>query len=1039
MVCDHCRTEHDATLGTCPTCGSITHAHDELVTRVLPTPGSMGAPRDSSLESDLETGGVQGPASGSVSGSLESDIETGAGRNRQQQSPLSRSRSLGGAGWTAAEDATAVSGNVCLMPGALLGGRYEILKSLGEGGMGSVYQARDLEVNRAVAIKIIRPELANDPMIVQRFKQELVLARQVTHRNVVRIYDLGVASGLRFISMEYIDGRELSDVIRDRGKCQPKEAAEIMLQVCQGLEAAHTQGVIHRDLKPQNIMLDAQGRAAVMDFGIAHAAMGIEDEAGGATSGGSDDLTHVGALIGTPRYMSPEQAHGERVDARSDIYTVGLIFYELLAGKLPFSASSVKELLRNRGKDTVPPLTAVDASIPKRLNELVLKCLQSDPGSRYQTVTEIVEDLEIWLGVRPNPAAKGLKRWNLVASSIALLAMVALSLLIRERLASNAARAHRPVSVLITDFRNTTGQQLLSSVVEPMLQVGIEGASFISSFNRGQAHKIASAIQPGTSSVDERLGRLIALREGIGVVLGGAIDRHDSKLRLSANATDANGKVLVSDSVDFNRPDDLPKAVDKIASRVRRVLGDASHTAEKSAAETFTSGSLASAKMYATAQQLQWDGKWAEAIAAWKEAAALDPKMSRAYAGIAATLANRGDRKEAAHYYQLALANINRVSEREKYRTRGGYYLLTRDYKKAAEQFEQLLKQYPADNAAMANLAFAQFYARNMTAALEQGRKAVQLYPQNLLQRNNVGLYAMYAGDFDAAVKESQAIIQINPSFEKAYLCLGISQLQNGSPDQAAVTYTKLSKLSDWGASEGALGLGDLALYQGRFRDATQVLQQGITADSAQKNASAAAVKLVALAQAELHRKQRNAALKAAAQAAAASDDESVLYPAAAVELMAGNLQEAAMIGKRLTERFDSDPRALGKLIEGEIHMASGKLHEALASFEESQKLADTWLGRYDLGRAYLAAKLYPDAENEFDICLKRRGEASAVFLDDEPTVRYVPEMYYYLGIAKAGLNSSDALDDFKTFLSMKANSEPDPLVADARRRVQVQ
>jgi tRNA A-37 threonylcarbamoyl transferase component Bud32/Flp pilus assembly protein TadD len=1014
MVCSCCQTEHDESdLEACPTCGAALHSENEEATRITAPPESP--------ESGMATGEARG---------FERTSSSAPPGNAVPGSSV--------AGWSAVNSGD-LSGAVCLLRGTVLGDRYEILGSLGEGGMGAVYKARDLEVNRVVAIKIIRAELASDPLILERFKQELVLARQVTHRNVVRIYDLGVASGMRFISMEYIEGRELSDVIRQRGKCQPKDAAEIMLQVCRGLEAAHAQGVIHRDLKPQNVMVDASGRAAVMDFGIAHSGIpsdGDKNETAAISEGG---LTHVGALLGTPRYMSPEQAQGRAVDARSDIYTVGLIFYELLAGKLPFSAPTVKELLRNRGNEPVTPLTAVDPAIPKRLNEIVLKCLESTPARRYQSVTELIADLEIWLGIRSVYSGKKLKGWAAATSAVALLAIVAVSFLLRDRAAVNATRAHKPVTVLVTDFRNTTRQPVLSGVAEPMFQVALEGASFISSFNRGQAEKIGAQINPGATRLDQRLGRLVALREGVGVVVGGAIEQQGSALRLSTTTTDAAGKLLLSDDVKFDGPNDLPKAVDKIASRIRRVLGDASHTSENGAAETFTSGNLESAHLYATAQQLQWDGKWSDAIAAYKKAVSIDPKMSRAYAGLAAMLANLGERQQSAHYYQLALANLDRESEREKYRTRGGYYLMMRDYKKAAEQFGQLVKQYPVDTAGLANLALADFYARNMTAALVEGRKAIQIYPHNILQRNNVGLYAMYAGEFDAAIKESETIIKMNPSFEKAYLCLGISELQKGSVDAATAAYEKLSTLSDWGASQGSLALADLAMYQGRFKDAAKLLEAGVSTDKAQKKLGPAAVKLIALAEAQMQRRERALAVRTAAEAMAASDDESVLYSAAALDIQAGDVTAATRIAQKLDDQFEPEPRALGKIIQGEIELHTGKLHDAVSSLEDSQKLADTWLGRLDLGRAYLAAKLYPDAENEFDVCLKRRGEASALFLDDEPTVRYVPEIYYYLGVAKTGLGDANATADLKTFIAIKQASEADPMVADATRRLKAQ
>src|SRR6202171_2678061 len=206
--------------------------------------------------------------------------------------------------------------------GMLLAERYEILELLGRGGMGAVYKARDTELERIVALKLIRADLASNPEILRRFKQELILAREVTHRNVIRIFDLGQAKGFKFITMEFVEGRDLRAVLRERGKFSPDETVQIIAQVCRALESAHAAGVVHRDLKPQNIMLDAKDRVYVMDFGIAHS---LE----------TPGMTQTGALMGTPEYMSPEQAKGLKVDARSDLFALGIIFYEMLTGISP--------------------------------------------------------------------------------------------------------------------------------------------------------------------------------------------------------------------------------------------------------------------------------------------------------------------------------------------------------------------------------------------------------------------------------------------------------------------------------------------------------------------------------------------------------------------------------------------------------------------------------------------------------------------------------------------------------------------------------
>src|SRR3984957_11575342 len=270
---------------------------------------------------------------------------------------------------------------MALEEGSILADRYEILKLLGQGGMGAVYKARDRELDRMVALKVIRPELAESPEILQRFKQELILARKVTHRNVIRIFDLGDADGIKFITMEFIEGRDLKSLLVEKGKLPPEQAVDVVQQVCLALEAAHSEGVVHRDLKPQNIMMDGQGRASVMDFGIARSL-----EMGG--------MTQTGALIGTPEYMSPEQVRGEHVDARSDLFTVGIIFQELLTGALPYKAETAMASMYKRTRERAIPVRQLNPDVPQYLNDVVAKCLEMEPQDRYQSAREMYDALE---------------------------------------------------------------------------------------------------------------------------------------------------------------------------------------------------------------------------------------------------------------------------------------------------------------------------------------------------------------------------------------------------------------------------------------------------------------------------------------------------------------------------------------------------------------------------------------------------------------------------------------------------------------------
>jgi eukaryotic-like serine/threonine-protein kinase len=929
---------------------------------------------------------------------------------------------------------------VSLAPGAVLGGRYEILKTLGEGGMGSVFQAHDNEVDRIVALKVIRPELAGSAEILQRFRQELVLAQQITHRNAVRIYDLAVADGVRFISMEYIDGQELRNVLDKRGKLPAKEAAEIMLQVCYGLAAAHRQGIVHRDLKPQNIMIDKQGRVAVMDFGLAGsmetAALLVQaTPSSGSPSGAeaSATLTRVGSLLGTPRYMSPEQARAEKIDLRSDLFTVGLILYELTVGKMPTKHKGLPELLGERGSKQMPSPIEVDPQMPRALNDIITRCIQLNPADRYESIADLIGALETWLGIR-KPQVSSWKMFSALAMLIVLLA----GGLVYSRLHPKAsAGAHAPVKILISDFSNQTGNPVLDGTLEPALSTALEGASFITTYNRGNARKTLSKLS-GSTKLDETSARLIAQREGVGVVVSGSIQRDGSKYEISAQAIDARtNKVLNSTSVTASTPKDLNYAVARIAAGFRKALGDATpKSLQLAAAETFSSQSLEASQQYALAQELQWQGKWDAALQAYGRSTELDPGLGRAYAGEAVILANMGRKQDAEQDFKLALSKIDRMTDREKYRTRGAYYLMERDYDKAIEQFKALEKQFPADSAGIGNLALAEFYQRNMIGAVEDQRRVVAIYPDNVLYLNNYGLFAMYAGDFDTAIRESERLLELNPGFEKAYICFGISQFARGDEAAATEAYRKAAPLSAWGASASAVGLADIALYQGRPDDALSILEPALKTDLAAKDSSRAAAKYLMQSEAWLMKAQSAKAIAAADRAVSGSTDESLLYPAAMVFLEAGKSDKALALSQKLSQRLEPDPGAYGKLIEAEVQMKRKDYRDAVRTFQDAQKIADTWLGRLGLGRAYLEAGAFPDADTELDACVKRRGEASSVFLDDEPSWRYFAPVDYYLGRAREGLQSPGAAEAYRTYLKAREKSVNDPLAADAEKRL---
>jgi tetratricopeptide (TPR) repeat protein/predicted Ser/Thr protein kinase len=939
----------------------------------------------------------------------------------------------GGQGWSvpAADGVVSNTALVQLSPGSAIGSRYEIVRLLGQGGMGAVYQANDKELDRQVAIKVIRADMASNPEILRRFKQELILARQITHKNVIRIFDLGQADGIKFITMEYIEGENLQSVLRRKKKLEPAEAANILAQVCRALEAAHHEGVIHRDLKPQNIMLDKSGRAYVMDFGIARSMVGA-------------GMTQTGALIGTPDYMSPEQAKGQSIDARSDLFSLGIIFYEMLSGKVPFDADTTMGKLWKRTNEPARPLDELDKTIPKPLSDIVRKCLEIDPNKRYSSAEELLQQIEIWQGpaagtrvvtVQAPSAFPAYAKW--AAAGVGVLA-IAIFFIFRSKITPQPVGPHAPVTLLIADFDNKTGDSVFDGTLEPMLGIALEGAPFISSVNRGQARKDAARLQPGATHLDSSLAQLVARSEGVNAVVTGSITQAGSGYKVSVSALDAaTGKPIITEDKNASNKQDVLAAAGKLAESIRKGLGDTTpESAQQAAAETFSAGSLEAAHAYAVGQDFQLAAKWDDALKAFGHAAELDPNLGRAYAGMAAIDANLGKRQDAEKNYGLAMSHIDRMTDREKYRTRSGYYLFMRNQPKAMEELTALVSQYPADTAGHANLALAYFYSRNMSKALEEQKRALEITPHSVLQQVNYSMYALYAGDFDTAAKQAQLILQENPKFDQALRTEGLAELGLGHAAESEADYRKLQAVSAYGASIAATGLADNAQYEGQLADAAGILEKAIAADVAAKDSDSAADRTATLALIQLTLGKTQNAVSLAGKASASSKDPGVIYRAAQVYIAVGQEAKALQLVAPLSQRLETEPQVYAKLIAGEAQLKKGNARDALNSFQDAQKLADTWLGHFDMGRAYLDAGAFTEASSEFDVCLKRRGEATSIFLDDVPSYHLLPAVYYYQGRAREGLNSPGAAESYKTFLSIKEKGAGDPLVADAQRRI---
>ncbi|HSP06359.1 MAG TPA: protein kinase, partial [Acidobacteriota bacterium] len=262
---------------------------------------------------------------------------------------------------------------------AALEGRYQVLKELGRGGMGIVYQAYDKQLKEQVAIKLLSPLLSTDQEAVERLTREVSLARRITHQNVIRIHDLSEVNGLHYVSMEYFGGANLKEHLKRSGPLSLLNAYQIVSQICDGLEAAHSQGVVHRDLKAQNILIGPSGQIKIIDFGLARSVH-------------LEGMTATGLIMGTPEYMAPEQVAGKHVDERADIYALGVILFEMLTGRVPFTGESAIAVGFQQLKDPPPSPRSINPQIPEEIERIILKALQKEPIHRYRTVDEVRKD-----------------------------------------------------------------------------------------------------------------------------------------------------------------------------------------------------------------------------------------------------------------------------------------------------------------------------------------------------------------------------------------------------------------------------------------------------------------------------------------------------------------------------------------------------------------------------------------------------------------------------------------------------------------------
>jgi eukaryotic-like serine/threonine-protein kinase len=731
-----------------------------------------------------------------------------------------------------------------LQTGDVLAGRYEILQLLGEGGMGSVYKAMDRELDRPVALKLIRPELAANPAILARFKQELLLAHQVTHKNVIRIYDLGDADGVKFISMEFVEGQDLRGLIEEKKKFSPEEAVEIMQQVCRALEAAHSVGIIHRDLKPQNIMRDSSGRILVMDFGLAR-----------TIDGGG--MTQSGALVGTMDYMSPEQALAKDLDHRSDLFTVGLIFYELLTGKMPFKADSVLASLIKRTQERANPVSDHDQTIPGPLSNIVSRCLERDPTLRYQSAAEMLRDLDAWQGNRA-AATLGFQAavkpwgqtvpWPLLGGILAALVLAIVGFVFRDKLLAPVAKkgpAPPALSLAVIPFHNASGDaswDWLGSSLADMLSTDVGQSSHLRAVSPDRLQQVFHdlRIAPSSSVDSSTLGR-IAEFTNADTLVWGQYARFGGQIRIDATLQDRKHDRTVPIKIEAVDEKDIPGAVDRLATAIRNNLAFSPDVIKELKASSFqpNSTSVEALRDYNQGLSFQRDGKSLEAQKQFEAATKADPNFALAFSKLAQTYGNLGYDSEAEQSAQKAVTLSQNLPESEKYLISAIRSQVTKNYPEAIKAYENLAQVSPDNSDVQSALAGLYKDSGNLAKAREYYQKLLASNPKDIAATLELGRVAIKSGDaqgsLDPLNRAYTLAIQMDNQEQKAsslhFMAVAYDMLNK--PDESL--RNEQEALTIWrsiGQKRGlALSLNQMASAQaslGKTKDALASYQEAL-------------------------------------------------------------------------------------------------------------------------------------------------------------------------------------------------------------------